>query len=506
MTQNTNNDISVIRSALSQLLRQDICTSIVDNTLTHKISKSLADEYNSVHETLSKFSTSSDFKQEKTNLQMVAMQYRMLMLKTMEEFTRTNDDINKISNDQMIFIHNLTVLGGKLQSYTQLMVTASNHAQIYQRIREAAILNEIDGQDALEYLRRSKNSNNADNPTRTDIKEIVTTNSSFDKLYGLDGIIKSMRQMIQNIKYGLIETFSFLIFYGIPGTGKTVMAESIATDFSNGEFYKFDQSFFASSYLGVTESRIRNIFETIRSNPKKNYVIIIDEADNILSPNTNQNHLNSVKILLQTEITAYDSFDSNLIIIAITNYLDRIDQTFLRRSTNSFLIPAPSKEQCLNFLETLLTVPNLLKLNEYYKNGLANSFNDSYQYTNSDMGRLAKKVQDTFLYDPKKEDNILITLIPSQRLIIMNSKSTSDISYPVTENNKPIPDINNAITFTGKYTETMPKLGDYLTKNNINIRNYYKYMVPNLDVLKSNIFNASTLTKTAAKTYEKSML
>ncbi|WBR61429.1 ATPase family associated with various cellular activities (AAA) [Drosophila suzukii associated hytrosavirus 1] len=487
------NEEDLIRKALSQILRQDICTSCLDTSLTHTISNGLKEAFAEVAEILNKFTSSTDFKHERTNLQIVAMKYRILMSRTLDEFLNTNENINLLSREQMTFVQNLTVLGGKLQSYNQLLATASNHAKIYDKLREAAILNEIDGQDAIEYLRRAKDSNQTDNPSRTDIKELVTTNKSFDSLVGIDDIVSNLRQVLINIDIGLVDSFLFFIFYGIPGTGKTALSESLATQFSNGEYYKFDQSFFASTYLGVTESRIRNIFETIRSNPNKRYTIIIDEADNVLATTPVQDHLNSIKILLQTEISSYSSFGTNLIIVCITNYLTKIDQTFRRRATNIIEVPPPRPEECINFLESQLTPPGITYTTEYRQ---ALALSPNLVYTNSDMGRLAKNVRDNFLHSFMPDDIISIALYIPQRTVFFFSKN--DItSYPPVSmfNNAPYESINKP------YLDAMRDLAAILARNNTNIQHFQKYFAPNIVVMNKALSRASTLTKEQAQQY-----
>lgn len=486
------NEESLIRRALAQLLQQDVCTSYLDKTITHKISDQLMAEYNVINNMLLSFSKSTDFRQERTNLQTIGMKFRILMSRTLAEFVETNSNINQVSPDQMTFIQNLVVMGGKLQSYTQLMATVLNQTKIYDRIREAAILNELDGQDALEYLRRSRDSSQIDNPTRSDIKEVVTTTKTFANLVGIDNIVTQLQLILANIEIGLVDSFIFFILYGIPGTGKTALSEAIASQFSNGEYYKFDQSFFSSTYLGVTESRIRNIFEQIRSNPTKRYTIVIDEADNVLGQSVGQSHLNNVKILLQTEIGSYSSFGNNLIIVAITNYRNQIDQTFLRRATNTILVPPPSHIECLRFLENQLT-PTEVPFREEYRNSL--EFRNDYVYTNSDMGRLAKNVRDTFLSTGDPAERIEIRLYPVDQIIYFYS-ADDKASYPI---NLPT---SEYFVFSNNYGRAMSDLRDKLVELNTTLKQYKKYFAPNRQQMVRALMNSSSLREVDAAKYQ----
>lgn len=485
-----------LRQALSQILRQDVSTSLVDSSLNYKISPELTAQYNEIVSILSSFSTVTDFKSEKTNLQLVGMKFRMLLARTTDEFIQTNEDINRISREQMTFIQNLTIVGGKLQSYNQLLATASNHAKIYDKLREAAILSTLNGQDALDYLRKTRDSQ-TNNPTRSDIKELVTTNKSFESLVGLDNIVSGIRQKLINIDIGLVESFSFYIFYGIPGTGKTAISEAIATQFSNGEYFKFDQSFFASTYLGVTESRIRNIFEMVRSNPNKRYTIIIDEADNVMGTVPRQIHLNSVKILLQTEISSYNSFGPNLMLVGITNYLSQIDQTFRRRATDIVNIPPPSIEECLNFLELQLTDGGEERWPPIYRTELMKGFDPNYVYTNSDMGRLAKNVRDNFLLSmaPSNEE-IIIELFTGQRRLIL--------FYPVIEGDKYRParlPTETSEKIVGTYGNAIRNLASRLSSLSLSLQSFRKYFAPNVNTFQLAISRASSLRNADKEQY-----
>lgn len=63
------------------ILRQDICTRILATTLDYKISDSLMGVYRELYTIMSNLSSITDFKNERTNLQVVGMKYRILNLK-----------------------------------------------------------------------------------------------------------------------------------------------------------------------------------------------------------------------------------------------------------------------------------------------------------------------------------------------------------------------------------------------------------------------------------------
>ncbi len=73
-----------------------------------------------------------------------------------------------------------------------------------------------------------------------------------------------------------------MIFYGSPGTGKTMAAQVIASELGM-DLYKVDTARVVSKYIGETEKNLREIFEEAR---KSNVILLFDEADSLFSKRT----------------------------------------------------------------------------------------------------------------------------------------------------------------------------------------------------------------------------
>ena len=122
-----------------------------------------------------------------------------------------------------------------------------------------------------------------------------------------------------------------IIFYGEPGTGKTMLARAIASE-ANVPFYSACGSDFVEMYVGVGASRVRKLFKKARENKKA--VIFIDEIDAIgkkrttSMQNTNEEREQTLNALL-TEMSGF-SKDENIIVIAATNRLDILDDALVR--------------------------------------------------------------------------------------------------------------------------------------------------------------------------------
>ncbi|NLC44571.1 MAG: ATP-dependent metallopeptidase FtsH/Yme1/Tma family protein, partial [Clostridiales bacterium] len=107
-------------------------------------------------------------------------------------------------------------------------------------------------------------------------------NTKFNDVAGNDEAKESVQEIVDFIKnpekyaqYGA-RLPRGVIFYGSPGTGKTLMAKAVAGE-SEVPFIAVSGSDFVQMYVGVGASRIRDLFKRARSYGK--CVIFIDEID-----------------------------------------------------------------------------------------------------------------------------------------------------------------------------------------------------------------------------------
>lgn len=119
------------------------------------------------------------------------------------------------------------------------------------------------------------------------------------------------------------------LFYGSPGTGKTMIAKAIAGE-CGSSFIHVSGSGFNEVYVGVGQSRVRKLFEKARENSP--CVIFIDEIDTLGAKrsyrSSHSEHENTLNALL-AEMDGIEE-NTNIMIFGATNRPESLDPALLR--------------------------------------------------------------------------------------------------------------------------------------------------------------------------------
>ncbi len=136
-----------------------------------------------------------------------------------------------------------------------------------------------------------------------------------------------------------------LLLYGLPGTGKTMIAQAVAHE-TKGKFISVRCSDIGSKWFGETEQNIRAVFEEARS--YDNAVLFFDEIEAYAGKRRDDSAMSRVvpEFLTQLQGVSEDEKANKLLVIAATNRPWDIDGAFLRpgRFDDKIFVPLPSFE------------------------------------------------------------------------------------------------------------------------------------------------------------------
>ena len=143
-------------------------------------------------------------------------------------------------------------------------------------------------------------------------------------------------------EWGFADKYSYgngisILFYGAPGTGKTMAAQVIAAEL-NLPLYRVDLSVLISKYIGETQKNIAKVFEQTK---RLKGILLFDEADALFS---RRNEVNDAQDKYANAETAYllqRIEESDGICILTTNLLQNFDEAFRRRITYMINFPLP---------------------------------------------------------------------------------------------------------------------------------------------------------------------
>lgn len=145
-------------------------------------------------------------------------------------------------------------------------------------------------------------------------------------------------------EWGFADKYSYgngisLLFYGAPGTGKTMAAQAVAGELGM-PLYRVDLSQLISKYIGETQKNIGKVFEQAK---QLKGILLFDEADALFAK---RNEVNDAQDKYSNAETAYllqriEECDG--ICILATNLLHNFDEAFRRRITYMLNFPMPDE-------------------------------------------------------------------------------------------------------------------------------------------------------------------
>ena len=146
--------------------------------------------------------------------------------------------------------------------------------------------------------------------------------------------------------YGL-EPRNRILLTGAPGTGKTSLAEVIATELML-PIYVIRYDSLVGSYLGETALRMRRLFDFIRS---RKCIVFFDEFDTIGKERSDMHETGEIKRVVGSLLLQRDALPSYNIIICATNHPELLDRAMWRRFQIKLEMPIPTRDNICRWVK-----------------------------------------------------------------------------------------------------------------------------------------------------------
>lgn len=153
-------------------------------------------------------------------------------------------------------------------------------------------------------------------------------------------IIRERAERKRLIHAGLTPSRS-AIFIGDPGVGKTLAARWIASQLQV-PLYVLDLTTVMSSFLGKTGANLRAVLDFARST---SCVLLLDEIDSIAKKRSDMADIGELKRLVTIVLQEVDSWTSESLLLAATNYPDLLDPAIWRRFDLAVDFPLPQERE-----------------------------------------------------------------------------------------------------------------------------------------------------------------
>lgn len=189
--------------------------------------------------------------------------------------------------------------------------------------------------------------------TRRSWTDLILPQETLDELQSIESWYGSSRILMED--WGMQKKLKpgfRVLFYGDPGTGKT-LAASLLGKYTGRPVFRVDVSMLVSKYIGETEKQLAKLFDKAEN---KNWILFFDEADAIFGKRTSVKDAHDkyanqeVSYLLQR----IETF-SGLIILA-SNFKNNMDQAFSRRFHSCIKFSNPKHEERLRIWQQNLPV------------------------------------------------------------------------------------------------------------------------------------------------------
>jgi SpoVK/Ycf46/Vps4 family AAA+-type ATPase len=181
----------------------------------------------------------------------------------------------------------------------------------------------------------------------------VTPARALEELVLPDVVRSACRELVEEQhraellrSYGLVPRHRVLLA-GAPGNGKTSLAEALAHCLMVPLIVARYDGLIAS-YLGETASRLRRLFEYVRT---RSCVLFFDEFDTIGKERGDEHETGEIKRVVSSLLLQVDDLPAHVVVVTATNHPELLDRAVWRRFQIRLELPPPTREQTQEFFE-----------------------------------------------------------------------------------------------------------------------------------------------------------
>jgi hypothetical protein len=132
-----------------------------------------------------------------------------------------------------------------------------------------------------------------------------------------------------------------ILFYGSPGTGKTLTA-CLLGKYTKKDVFRIDLSMIVSKYIGETEKNLAKVFDKAEH---ADWILFFDEADALFGSRTKVSSSHDRYANQEVSYLLQRIEDYNGIVILASNMKGNIDDAFMRRFSSVVHFPFPKSEE-----------------------------------------------------------------------------------------------------------------------------------------------------------------
>lgn len=207
---------------------------------------------------------------------------------------------------------------------------------------------------------------------------ILTTkpNIKWDDVAGLEAAKTALHEAVilpmrfPQLFQGKRKPWNGILLYGVPGTGKSYLAQAVATE-CDATFFSISSADLVSKYQGESERLVRALFEMARKECAKGgrAVVFIDEVDSLCTSRGGNDESESskrIKTEFLVQMQGVGNDNNGVLLLGATNYPEAIDSAIRRRFEKRIEIVLPNAEAREQILKlTIGSTLNTLKDEDY---------------------------------------------------------------------------------------------------------------------------------------------